>query len=162
MIDPSNSEHIRHCHILKQKWTKSRSSYSVASKMFEASGQGDADTFPLFTKGDDVLCYKHCVFHDHSSLDFRLQMTSSGSQMRSKLDAERSSVNNERNTNQSGRKRVRDETTDALAAALTSLESTRGSERTIVIQDSAPTNATKENQVVELDRSMKIAKKVSI
>ena len=80
-IDPSNRRHIRDGQILKQIWTKLRSAYSVASKNFGASGQGDADNFPLFTQGDDVLCYMHCVFHDHPSLDAVLRMIPSGPQI---------------------------------------------------------------------------------
>lgn len=160
-IDPSNCRHIRDRQILKQKRTKLRAAYRVVCKNFKVSGQGDSDTFTLFTLGDDVLCYMHCVFHNQPSLDVVLRAIPSGSQIESRFDAERCPMSKEHNFNQSGRKRRRDETTDALAAAITSLASSRHAGRPIVIQDSGANNTAMKSHVVELDRSTKIATTVS-
>lgn len=134
-IDPSIRRNVRDCQTLKQKWTKLRSAYTVASKNFEASGQGDSETFPSFTQGDDVLCYMHCVFHDHPSLDAVLRTIPLSSQIDSGIVGEKAASSEQRIT-KPGRKRRRDDTTDALAAAITLLASSRDAERLIIIQES--------------------------
>lgn len=138
---------------LKQKWTKLRSSYSVARKTFEASGQGDSDVFPSFTNGDDVLCYMHCVFHDHPSLDAVIRLLPSSAQVEAGIESSQPSKSP--SSNLSRRKR-RHEETDVLAAAITSLGESMNHDRPIVIQDSNASSAT-DAVISALDRSQKVA-----
>lgn len=159
-IDPSIRRNVCDGHTLKQKWTKLRSAYSVASKTFEASGQGDSETFPSSTQGDDVLCYMHCVFHDHPSLDAVLRTIPLSSQIESGIVGEKAASSEQRVT-RPGSKRRRDDTTNALAAAIMSLASSRDSDRSIIIQESGANAVCIDSQIVEWDRSMKIANTVS-
>ncbi|KAI0558955.1 hypothetical protein FGB62_177g011 [Gracilaria domingensis] len=160
-FDPSIRRHHRDGQTLKQKWTKLRSSYSIASKNFEASGQGDADTFPSFSQGDDVLCYMHCVFHEHPSIEAVLRLMPSGAQIESGLEDTDFIAQNDRSAIMSAKKRRHVDATHDLDAAITSLASSREKEGPIIIQDSNSNTAAVENQIVELDRSMKIASTVS-
>ena len=68
-FDPGLHPFPRDGTTLKQRWTRLRSLYTVACNNFEKSGQSDADIFPSFTQGDDSLCYMHCVFKDHLSIE---------------------------------------------------------------------------------------------
>ena len=62
---PTLHPHKRNGSILKQLWSKLRSSYTVACEKYNKSEQGDPDTLPDYTNGDDRLSYIHCVFYNH-------------------------------------------------------------------------------------------------
>lgn len=61
-FDPSIHPHVRNGTMLKQRWTKLRSSYITASQNYNRSGQSDPGTFPSFTNGDESVSYMHFVF----------------------------------------------------------------------------------------------------
>lgn len=83
------------------------------------------------------------------------------SQIECGLDAAGRPVSKRQNLNLSKGKGRRDEITDAIAAAMTSLTSSRESGRPILAHDSDPNNIAMQSQVIELDRSRKMANNVS-
>ena len=102
---------------------------------FEASGQGDSDVFPNFTRGDDVLSYMHCVFYGHPSLEAVVRALPSDAQLESGIEKSVPSFNfRDSWSSRRTRKRKREEGTDALAAAISSLASSQQSEQPIVLQ----------------------------
>lgn len=56
--------------MLKSRWNKIRSLYTVAREKFSRSGQGDADVFNDYTDGDPSLAYVHCVFFKSPALEY--------------------------------------------------------------------------------------------
>lgn len=69
-FDPNIHPHVRQGSVLKSKWNKIRSKYSIARDRFTRSGQGDADVFTDFTDGDPSLAYLHCVFYNSPALHY--------------------------------------------------------------------------------------------
>ena len=80
-FEPPLHLHIRNGTTLKQIWATLRSSYTIASSNYNASGQSDPSTFPSFTSGDDSLCYMHCVFQRRPSLDAVIRALSETAQI---------------------------------------------------------------------------------
>ena len=161
-IDPSKPRHRRQGQQLKQKWTKLRSSYSVSLRNFQASGQGDREAFPDFTRGDDVLSYMHCVFHSHPSLDAVVRMLPSCAQVEAGVDSSYSQQGTEEPLRESmSRKRRRDDGASVLANAIHSLANSQRSEQPIIVQNQGPTGNSSDKSIPELDRAAKISSTVS-
>jgi len=69
-FNPSVHPHQRPGSLLKSKWNKLRSQYTIARDRFSRSGQGDADVFTDYTNGDSQLAYLHCVFYNSPALEY--------------------------------------------------------------------------------------------
>ena len=70
-FDPNNHPCFRSGAMLKAKWAKMRSMFTVVYSRWSASGQNDPESFPRFVSdGKSVLCYLFCVFYNLPSLSF--------------------------------------------------------------------------------------------
>jgi len=73
-FQPNRHDVIREGSILKSRWNKMRSHYSIAHGRYTKSGQGDADVFSEYTNGDPAIAYLHCVFYKSPSIDYVKRM----------------------------------------------------------------------------------------
>ena len=159
-FDPELHPHKRNGTTLKQRWAKLRSTYTIACEKYTRSGQGDPDTFPNYTNGDDSLSYMHCVFHNHPSLDAVVRSIPPNAQIEAglnEIDANRPSIPPAQT---SSRKRRREDGIESVAAALGKIAETSTSPQPIVIQDSASVAATDPN-IMQLERASKMASTVT-
>ena len=69
-FDPCLHPYVPQGSMLKSKWNKIRSRFTVARDRFSRSGQSDADVFTDYTDGDPALCYLHCEFYNSSAMEF--------------------------------------------------------------------------------------------
>ena len=160
-FEPSLRPYIRNGTTQKQRWAKLRSSYTIASSNYNASGESDPSTFPSFTNRDDSLCYMHCVFQRHPSLDAVIRALPETAQIEAGIGDivdSRQSFPPEQRT--SGRKRRRDEGLSSVARAISKMAESSTKPQPIVIQDgSAATSCDPE--LMQLERAKKVASTVT-
>lgn len=78
--------------ILKERWRRLRTQYTIARRNFEKSGQGEHDAFPDFTDGNDSLSYMHCVFFNQPALEMIVRVLPSTAQMECGIKGVRSAA----------------------------------------------------------------------
>ena len=70
-FDPKNHPFYRSGAVLKGRWAKLRSMFTIVYSRWSASGQNDPENFPkLLSDGKGVLGYLFCVFYNLPSLSF--------------------------------------------------------------------------------------------
>ena len=161
MFEPSLHPHIRNVTTVKQRWAKLRSSYTIESSNYNASGQSDPSTFPSFTNRDDSLCYMHCVFQRHPSPDAVIRALPETAQIEAGIgDVEdnRQSFLPEQRT--SARKRRRDEGLSSVARVISEMAKRSTSPQPIVIQDESAVT-TCDPEMMQLERATKVASTVT-
>jgi len=70
---PQRHPHIREGKLLKARWNKLGSSYTIARDKITRSEQEDAEVSTNFTEGDPPLSYMHCVFYKSPALEYVLR-----------------------------------------------------------------------------------------
>ena len=152
-FEPSLHPHIRNGTTLKQRWAKLRSSYTIASSNYNASGQSDPSTCPSLTNGDDSLCYMHCVFQRHPSLDAVIRALPETAQIEAVIgDNEDSRQSCPPGQRTSARKRRRDEGLSSVARAISKMAESSTSPQPIVIQDRSAATAC-DPEMMQLERA---------
>ena len=153
-FEPSLHPHIRNRTTPKERWAKLRSSYTIASSNYNASGQSDASTFTtLYTNGDDSLCYMHCVFQRHPSLDAAIRALPETAQIEAafgEIEDSRQSCFPEQRT--SARKRRRDEGLSSVAREISKMAESSTSPQAIFIQDGSAATAC-DPEMMQLERA---------
>ena len=121
---------------LKHRWARLQSLSTVASNNFEKSGQSDAEAFTEFTRGDDSLCYMHCVYMDHRSLEAVLRSIPRQSGGESEVEEITRSRSTIPSYPQSGRKRRRDNNLSDIAQVVKQMATEQTTSTPIITQHS--------------------------
>ena len=68
-IDPSKRPYEREAGVLKKKFAAFKSEYGTCVSRYEASGQGDPDSFPDFASGRSYILYAFCFLKQYPVLE---------------------------------------------------------------------------------------------
>lgn len=85
-FDPNDHPYERTAEALRSKWANLRSRFTICSRNYEKSGQGESDVFPDFARGDPIISYLHCVFKNSPTLDLVVREVGAGNRAESEID----------------------------------------------------------------------------